>query len=77
MLINIISLYKHKNRIINNKGDGVMRKNNIKNNKNNPIEKHDTAAWANKEKAKMHSNVNKPNETSVENAKKYVDNNHK
>lgn len=42
-----------------------------------PIEKHDTAAWANMEKAKPLSNVNIPNEADVLNAKEYVDSNQK
>lgn len=42
-----------------------------------PIEKHDTAAWANMQKAKPLSNVNIPSETEVMNAKEYVDSNEK
>ena len=42
-----------------------------------PIEKHTTAAWANKEKLKEVSNVTIPNENEVENAKEWVDTNQK
>ncbi|MDF2590785.1 MAG: hypothetical protein K0S75_251 [Clostridia bacterium] len=42
-----------------------------------PIEKHDTAAWANEEDAKPVSNVNIPSEIQVRNAKEYVDSNEK
>jgi hypothetical protein len=42
-----------------------------------PIENHDTAAWANMEKLKEHSNVNLPDEGQVINAKEYVDDNKK
>lgn len=42
-----------------------------------PIEKHETAAWANIEKTKPLSNVAIPNEDEVMNAKEYVDENEK
>jgi hypothetical protein len=42
-----------------------------------PIENHETAAWANIEKAKPLSNVNVPDEWMVANAKEYVDENQK
>jgi hypothetical protein len=42
-----------------------------------PIEKHDTAAWANMEDAEQVSNVNIPSEIQVRNAKEYVDTNQK
>lgn len=42
-----------------------------------PIEKHDTAPWANMEKRKPLSNVNIPDEDEVMNAKEYVDSNQK
>lgn len=42
-----------------------------------PIEKHDTAAWANMEDAEPVSNVNIPSEIQVRNAKEYVDTNQK
>ena len=42
-----------------------------------PIEKHDTAAWANMEDSKSISNVNIPSEIQVGNAKEYVDSNQK
>lgn len=42
-----------------------------------PIEKHDTAAWANIEKTKPVSNVAIPSETEVKNAKEWVDGNEK
>ena len=42
-----------------------------------PIEKHDTASWANMEQAKPLSNVNIPDDTEVMNAKEYVDSNQK
>lgn len=42
-----------------------------------PIEKHETAAWANDEESKPLSNVKVPSETEVRNAKEYVDTNEK
>lgn len=42
-----------------------------------PIEKHNTAAWANIEKTKPVSKVTMPNEKQVRNAKEYVDTNEK
>jgi hypothetical protein len=42
-----------------------------------PIEKHDTAAWANMENAEPVSNVNIPSEIQIRNAKEYVDTNQK
>ena len=42
-----------------------------------PVEKHDTAAWANIEKKKSHSQVTVPSEFQVINAKEYVDENEK
>lgn len=42
-----------------------------------PIEKHDTAAWANIEETKPVSNVTIPNEIQVRNAKEHVDTNEK
>lgn len=42
-----------------------------------PIEKHDTAAWANIESRKPLSNVHIPSEIEVRNAKEYVDSNEK
>ncbi|WP_190285333.1 DUF3787 domain-containing protein [Clostridium sp. JN-1] len=42
-----------------------------------PIEKHDTAAWANIHKSKPVSNVPVPSEFDVKNAKEYVDSNEK
>lgn len=42
-----------------------------------PIEKHDTAAWANIESSEPVSNVPKPSETDVINAKEWVDTNEK
>jgi len=42
-----------------------------------PIEKHDTAAWANIEKTKPVSNVAIPSEEEVINAKEWVDTNEK
>lgn len=42
-----------------------------------PIEKHETAAWANIEEVKPVSNVTVPNETEVRNAKEWVDSNEK
>lgn len=46
-------------------------------NQQKPVEYHETAAWANKEKCKNISNVNIPDETQVFNAKDYVDENEK
>lgn len=42
-----------------------------------PIEKHNTAAWANIEKTKPVSNVTMPSEIQVRNAKEHVDTNQK
>jgi len=42
-----------------------------------PIEKHDTAAWANIESTKRESEVTIPNDIQVRNAKEYVDTNEK
>jgi hypothetical protein len=42
-----------------------------------PIEKHDTAAWANIERTKPVSNVTIPSEIHVRNAKEWVDTNEK
>ncbi len=42
-----------------------------------PIERHDTAAWANIKKLKEISKVSIPNEFEVENAKDWVDSNQK
>jgi len=42
-----------------------------------PIEKHDTAAWANNAENKPVSKVNIPDEIQVRNAKEYVDSNQK
>ena len=38
-----------------------------------PIEKHDTAAWANIEKTWRASGVTEPDDLNVRNAKDYVD----
>jgi len=42
-----------------------------------PIEKHDTAAWANIETTKQVSKVTMPSEEQVDNAKEHVDANEK
>ena len=42
-----------------------------------PIEKHDTAAWANIAKTKPVSNVPIPSNTETRNAKDWVDSNEK
>lgn len=42
-----------------------------------PIEKHDTAAWANISKVKPVTNVSIPNEQETRNAKDWVDANQK
>lgn len=42
-----------------------------------PIEKHDTAAWANIESVKQASQVTIPSEIQVRNAKEHVDTNEK
>lgn len=42
-----------------------------------PIEKHNTAAWANIEETKPVSNVTIPSEIQVRNAKEHVDTNEK
>ncbi|NLM74997.1 MAG: DUF3787 domain-containing protein [Clostridiaceae bacterium] len=43
----------------------------------NPIEQHDTAAWANVEKQKNVSNVTIPSEIQAIHAKEHVDENQK
>ncbi|NMA66031.1 MAG: DUF3787 domain-containing protein [Clostridiaceae bacterium] len=43
----------------------------------NPIERHDTAAWANVEKQKEVSKVTMPSEIQAINAKEHVDANQK
>ncbi len=42
-----------------------------------PVEKHDTAAWANIQETKPVSRVTVPSELQVKNAKEYVDSNEK
>jgi hypothetical protein len=42
-----------------------------------PIEKHDTAAWANIETVKSDSCVTIPSDTQVRNSKEHVDSNEK
>ena len=42
-----------------------------------PVEKHDTAAWANMDRIKSHSKVSIPSEFQVTNAKIHVDENEK
>lgn len=42
-----------------------------------PVEKHDTAAWANIERKKSHSQVTMPAEEQIINAKEHVDTNQK
>ena len=42
-----------------------------------PIEKHDTAAWANMEKQQRITNINLPSDFEVDNAKDHVDTNEK
>ena len=42
-----------------------------------PVEKHDTAAWANIDDMKPVSRVTIPSEVQVRNAKEYVDTNEK
>jgi hypothetical protein len=42
-----------------------------------PIEKHETAAWANIEETKSVSNVTIPSEAETINAKEWVDSNEK
>ncbi|NMB97386.1 MAG: DUF3787 domain-containing protein [Clostridiaceae bacterium] len=43
----------------------------------NPIEKHDTAAWANIKQTKPISNVTIPSEFDVEHAREHVEENQK
>lgn len=55
-----------------------MAKNKTKQkNMGKPIEKHDTAAWANIEDLQPNSRVTLPSNTQVKNAKEYVDTNEK
>jgi hypothetical protein len=42
-----------------------------------PVEKHDTAAWANIDKIKTHSKVTIPSDLQTNNAKIHVDENEK
>jgi hypothetical protein len=46
-------------------------------NKKTPVENHKNAAWANREKEKKVSRVNKPSLEQTANAKEYVDENQK
>jgi pyruvate/2-oxoglutarate dehydrogenase complex dihydrolipoamide dehydrogenase (E3) component len=66
----------YKRHIIDKIGKELIFVNfNFKNkNQKTPIEKHNSAAWANQEKLKNISNVSISNEIQVENAKDYVDN---
>jgi hypothetical protein len=55
-----------------------MTKNNEKlRKKKEPVEKHDTAAWANIADMKPVTGVHLPSEDEVANAKEYVDENQK
>lgn len=57
-----------------------MKKNKAKDKEHfmaNPIEQHETAAWANIEDMQPVSNVSIPNEIEVRNAKEWVDTNEK
>jgi hypothetical protein len=49
----------------------------IKKHFNIPIEKHESAAWANIRKLKPLSNVTVPDEMEIRNAKEWVDTNQK
>jgi len=42
-----------------------------------PVEKHETAAWANIESIKQVSKVSMPSDVQVDNAKEYADSNEK
>lgn len=57
--------------------DKMAEKNYKQKNMAAPIEKHNTAAWANIEKKKPESGVTIPSELQVENAKEYADSNQK
>jgi hypothetical protein len=60
------------------KGRIKMSKKTIKNcSFETPIEKHETAAWANIEETKPVSNVTIPSESETRNAKDWVDSNEK
>lgn len=55
-----------------------MEENRVKDNFTKvPVEKHDTAAWADTYGVKPISNVSVPSEFDVKNAKEYVDSNEK
>ncbi|HBM81314.1 MAG TPA: DUF3787 domain-containing protein [Clostridiaceae bacterium] len=54
-----------------------MAKKKSKRNISKPVEKHETAAWADIEKVKPVTNVSMPNESSVRDAKDHVDSNEK
>ncbi len=55
----------------------IMAKKKSKRNISKPVEKHETAAWADIEKVKPVTNVSMPNESSVRDAKDHVDSNEK
>lgn len=60
------------------KGGVVVEEDRVKDSSmESPVEKHDTAAWANVHKSKPVSNVPMPSEFDVKNAKEYVDSNEK
>ncbi|URZ04371.1 CDIF630_02480 family spore surface protein [Clostridium felsineum] len=55
----------------------MNKKDKIQNERRTPIEKHDTAAWANIDEEKPVSKVSIPSNFDVDNAKDYVDSNQK
>lgn len=60
------------------KGVIIMAKNKKKQkNMGKPIERHDTAAWANIEDLQPDSKVPLPSDVQMKNAKEYVDTNEK
>jgi hypothetical protein len=64
--------------ITKSKEAGAMaKKTNKPKNYREPVEKHDTASWANIESLEPVTRVHRPSESEVDNSKKYVDSNEK
>ncbi len=55
----------------------MMKKTNKPKYYREPVEKHDTASWANIESLEPITRVHRPSQSEVDNSKKYVDSNEK
>ena len=55
----------------------MMKKTNKPKDYREPVEKHDTASWANIESLEPITRVHRPSQSEVDNSKKYVDSNEK